>query len=103
MKTGRGWWALVGIVFGSFEVLLGVYVGAYYTLVSAAPPIYPERQPLYEVPPTNHTWMLDSLFEPIHRIDRKLRPDYWYFDGEYDSGPDESDDLAEDSGQPSSQ
>jgi hypothetical protein len=77
MKTERGWWALAGVVVGSVLLLLAGYVGAYYAMVdgievaASGPPsavaIYPQC-----------SWLdLGSFFEPIHEIDRKLRPGFW--------------------------
>jgi hypothetical protein len=78
MKTGRGWWALAGI--GVPTLLLAMYVGAYFALVKAVPPkpaiFAPPRPTVPGYPDAIHSagvW----LFQPIHLIDRALRPEVW--------------------------
>lgn len=68
MKTGRGWWALAGIVVPT--LLLGLYVGAYFAMVRNVKwaPQYP--RPIHAI--------AEPVFRPIHEIDRKwLRPREW--------------------------
>jgi hypothetical protein len=75
MKTGRGWWALAGVVAGSV-LLLGGYIGAYYWLVCPLPGKTGETPTFYLV---DMEWwdVTDAFFGPINRIDRWLRPDVW--------------------------
>ena len=74
MKTGRGWWALAGV--GALTLLLALYVGAYYTLAEQSWTETGETFPLYIVnEPIRPT--LGWMFEPIHQIDRRLRPELW--------------------------
>jgi hypothetical protein len=79
MKTGRGWWALAGMV-GVPMLLLALYVGAYYALVTPTrvwPGFSATRSaisPEYPVAIREHA---SRIFRPMWRIDRQLRPDTW--------------------------
>jgi len=93
MKTGRGWWALVGVVAGSVAFLLAGYVGAYYSLVKwerwtidVTSPENEWEEPLQrgEARAGYPYWTRrvlpvspERFFWPIHQIDRSLRPQFW--------------------------
>lgn len=87
-KRGRGWWALAGVIAGSGLLLLTLYVGAYYWLVERRPnypgPRGSDSGPAVEITPTygeRRLWryqrVMHPFFEPIHRVDRRLRPREW--------------------------
>ena len=70
MKTGRGWWALAGMVAAS----MAMYVAAYYSVVvPAKPELSPTVVPLYP----DRGRLMEAFFEPIHQIDRVIRPQAW--------------------------
>jgi hypothetical protein len=90
MDKKRSGWALIGVLFGSLTLALGLYIGAYLKLVlptgafaiqseeevAAGNPARGIVDPIYlDVPAVLDAW---SFFEPIHCIDRKLRPNLWY-------------------------
>jgi len=80
MKTGRGWWALAGVVVVSLALLLGGYVGAYYAMVRPfMSPWGSSVEAIYVVPLRlrEGTWL---FFRPIHNVDRWLRPSVWSLD-----------------------
>jgi hypothetical protein len=88
-KRGRGWWTLVAI---GVLTLLGLYVGAYYATVFPMRPVLEfdgqgedirlQRLARGEAIAGYH-WESAlgispaALFDPIHCIDRKLRPETW--------------------------
>jgi hypothetical protein len=76
MKTGRGWWALAG--FGVLT-LLGLYVGAYFALVTpngvVFDPAFPNEKVV--VPDAYQSAWMGPFFWPINQIDRRLRPHLW--------------------------
>jgi hypothetical protein len=74
MKTGRGWWALA--VF-SVLTLLGLYVGAYYSMVQAAPGITSNSRNPHYGPWLQFNSATSRIFWSIHQIDRQLRPQVW--------------------------
>lgn len=66
---------------GVVLVLLGLYVGGYYAMVR--PTFIPEPTgylPVYRnlsAPRQTRTPSLLAFFAPVHRIDRRLRPNVW--------------------------
>ena len=71
MKTGRGWWALAGMV----VLTLALYVGAYYALVRTT---YRGWDPDFVAVPSYPSSGMTWFFVPIHRIDREwIRPKTW--------------------------
>jgi hypothetical protein len=75
MKTGRGCWALAGVV---LLTLLGLYVGAYFALVTQVQ-WGKEGEPLILSGwRTKQPELCDRIFWPINQIDRKfIRPRLW--------------------------
>ena len=69
-------------VFVGAVLLLGAYVGVYYAMVSPIRALYPEIVPYYSLGPLIPTGRIDSIadpvFEPMHQLDRKLRPSVWH-------------------------
>lgn len=71
----------------ALALLLGLYVGAYYASVDTMPivgDLSVWNMPHYSriVPSTvrnRHAWndRLKMLFEPIHWLDRRIRPQVW--------------------------
>ncbi|HVV99002.1 MAG TPA: hypothetical protein VHB77_01610 [Planctomycetaceae bacterium] len=80
MKTGRGWWALAGMIVGSAILLLALYVAAYCWLMEPRSYAnYAVYGHIAEYPKTG--WIdLEWCFRPIHWIDREwIRPEYWEY------------------------
>ena len=85
MKTGRGWWALAGVLTGSALLLLVLYSTTYF-LIATPGPGAPRTGPIVEGSrderPAVYPARFDSaarwLFFPIHQVDLQLRPNTWY-------------------------
>ena len=85
MKTGRGWWALAGVMAGSAALLLVVYSTAYFLMVTPGPGT-PRTGPIAEgsrdecvaVYPARFDSTAKWFFYPIHQADLRLRPNTWY-------------------------
>lgn len=91
----RGWWALAAVIGGSVVLLLALYVGAYFWFVEpqvmriAGPiPADPDEEwklilankavPRYWRARDLYRWIdYQSLFWPIHLIDRRVRQETW--------------------------
>ena len=83
MKTGRGWWALAGLIAGSVLLLLTGYVVAYYATVdpwiSESPPGSLEH---IRFVVEEYRWIeanrAGRIFWPIHQIDKHfIRLSLW--------------------------
>ena len=68
--TGRNCWALV-------VALLWLYVGAYFATVTAVDVADSGPPNVWAIYPSFVGLDLRSFFEPIHQIDRRLRPQVW--------------------------
>jgi hypothetical protein len=85
-------WFIGVVVRGLFYVAIGVtvltllYVGAYCAMIDQPGSIpewsFPFEPPLYRIGPWRfeRTW-LDSFFEPVHKIDVRMRPYHWIWNG----------------------
>jgi hypothetical protein len=72
---------------GVLTVLLGLYVGAYYTMVKRSPTGRGDWRPFYFLPEpvapqTAHGairvhFRSEPIFAPIHWLDRRIRPHVW--------------------------
>ena len=70
------WWALPGMVAVAVATLLGGYVGLYYVMVSPRDGWALPTRAEYAVGGQLQS-SAEVFFWPIHRLDRKLRPEAW--------------------------